>query len=111
LCSADYHHNYETDEDEKAISREKEKRAMGTNRVKRTKECPGCGNIVAISTKECRSCDYQFTSKSLLTGLQSATQESNNIRELFPFEPERVRANYCIGISSIHLDSHILFLG
>lgn len=62
-----------------------------SSKTKRTKECPGCGANVALSTKECRFCDYQFTSKSLLVNQQSAAQESQAIRDRFPFEPERVR--------------------
>lgn len=64
---------------------------MPNGKTKRTKECPGCGAVVAVSTRECRFCDYQFTSKSLLVNQQSAVQESQTIRERFPFEPERVR--------------------
>ena len=57
----------------------------------RAKDCPGCGAVLPISTKECSHCDYQFTSKSMLVSQQSAIEESNTIREKFPFEPERVR--------------------
>ena len=57
----------------------------------RAKDCPGCGAVLPISTKECSHCDYQFTSKSMLMSQQSAIDESNTIREKFPFEPERVR--------------------
>ena len=56
----------------------------------RAKDCPGCGANLPISTKECSHCDYQFTSKSMLLSQQSAIDESNTIREKFPFEPERV---------------------
>ena len=56
----------------------------------RAKDCPGCGAVLPISTKECSHCDYQFTSKSMLMSQQSAIDESNTIREKFPFEPERV---------------------
>ena len=56
----------------------------------RAKDCPGCGANLPISTKECSHCDYQFTSKSMLVSQQSAMEESNTIREKFPFEPERV---------------------
>jgi ribosomal protein S27AE len=66
------------------------KRTPVNSKAKRTKECPGCGANVALATKECRFCDYQFTSKSLLVNQQTAAQESKAIRERFPFEPERV---------------------
>ena len=59
----------------------------------RAKDCPGCGAVLPISTKECSHCDYQFTSKSMLVSQQSAIEESNTIREKFPFEPERVRTS------------------
>lgn len=63
--------------------------AANPSKIKRTKECPGCGAILALSVRECRLCDYQFTSKSMLVTTQSAAQESTQIREKFPFEPER----------------------
>ena len=66
------------------------KTAANPSKTKRTKECPGCGAILALSVRECRLCDYQFTSKSMLVTTQSAAQESTQIRERFPFEPERV---------------------
>lgn len=59
-------------------------------KVKRTKECPGCGAKHTLSVKECNLCDYQFTSKSMLMSNQSAAEESQSIRDKFPFEPERV---------------------
>jgi hypothetical protein len=65
------------------------KPAPGAGRMKRTKECPGCGSHVTTNTKECPSCDYIFTSKSMLVSLQTATEESIAIRDRFPFEPER----------------------
>jgi predicted amidophosphoribosyltransferase len=57
----------------------------------RSKQCPGCGAVLPLATKECLHCDYQFTSKSMLVSVQSAAEESQSIREKFPFEPERVR--------------------
>ncbi len=56
----------------------------------RTKECPGCGAFLPLATRDCSYCDYQFTSKSMLVPVQSAVEESQSIRERFPFEPERV---------------------
>jgi hypothetical protein len=55
------------------------------------KECPGCGAKHAVSVRECSFCDYQFTSKSMLVSSQGMLEESQNIRDRFPFEPERVR--------------------
>ena len=39
--------------------------------------------------KECPNCDYVFTSKSMLSSQSSAVEESQSIRDRFPFEPER----------------------
>jgi hypothetical protein len=90
LHSGDYQTQFEegaSSEEEREIQR---KRATGSaSKVKRTKECPGCGANVPVSTRECRLCDYQFTSKSMNATSQSAVQESVQIRERFPFEPER----------------------
>eukprot|EP00600_Ochromonadales_sp_CCMP1393_P011503 CAMPEP_0175016770 /NCGR_PEP_ID=MMETSP0005-20121125/12007_1 /TAXON_ID=420556 /ORGANISM="Ochromonas sp., Strain CCMP1393" /LENGTH=242 /DNA_ID=CAMNT_0016274071 /DNA_START=33 /DNA_END=759 /DNA_ORIENTATION=+ len=64
--------------------------ASDAKKGKRTKECPGCGQILAVSVA---NVDYvitkQFTSKSMLVTQQSAAQESEQIRERFPFEAER----------------------
>jgi hypothetical protein len=62
----------------------------------RTKECPGCGSRLPISVKVCTSCDYLFTSKSMLMAAsqQSVEEESQTIRDKFPFEPERVLVLY-----------------
>ena len=68
-------------------------KSRGTSVKKaRAKECPGCGAMVGISTKQCGSCDYLFTSKSmlLLNSSVTAADESKSIRDRFPFEPERV---------------------
>lgn len=82
---------FESSEDEKEeIAANKRKSAANPSKQKRTKDCPGCGAVLAISVRECRLCDYQFTSKSMLQSSQSAQQESLQIREKFPFEPERV---------------------
>jgi len=90
--SGDFQTHFEdggSSEEEKEI---RQKKATGSaSKTKRTKECPGCGAILALSVRECRLCDYQFTSKSMLVSTQSAAQESTQIRERFPFEPERVR--------------------
>ncbi|KAJ1424135.1 hypothetical protein B484DRAFT_398405, partial [Ochromonadaceae sp. CCMP2298] len=51
-------------DDEKEVA--KKKAASGGRKPSRTKECPGCGAILALSVRECRLCDYQFTSKSML---------------------------------------------
>ena len=61
----------------------------GGNKKKREKECPGCGAYLATSMKECPNCDYVFTSKSMLSAQSSAVEESQSIRDRFPFEPER----------------------
>ncbi|RYH29876.1 hypothetical protein EON65_07025 [archaeon] len=79
-----------TDDEEREIAEEKKRRASLTKAAARKKECPGCGNHLAVSARECKSCDYQFTSKSMLVNQQSAIQESQSIRDKFPFEPERV---------------------
>jgi ribosomal protein L37AE/L43A len=89
LHSGDFQLNFgeEADSSEEEIAR---KRKSVTGKTKRTKECPGCGTLLSVSIKECSLCDYQFTSKSMLTANQSVAQESNAFREKFPFEPERV---------------------
>lgn len=74
--------------------KKKTKERVSTGKTKRTKECPGCGAKHSLAVKECSSCDYQFTSKSLLQLNQSAAEESQNIRERFPFEPERVHVYF-----------------
>lgn len=89
MISGDYQTQFEdgpSSEEERDI---RQKRAAGSNKIKRTKECPGCGAMLAISIRECRLCDYQFTSKSMAVSTQSTAQESEQIRERFPFEPER----------------------
>lgn len=87
--NVDYQFNYESSEEERAITEEKRRRAS-TKSVKRTKECPGCGTVVSVSVRECRLCDYQFTSKSLgSAALTAQQQESQSIRDRFPFEPEK----------------------
>ena len=64
--------------------------------TKHSKECPGCGTKLSQAIKQCPSCDYTFTSKSMLmlssgsSGALSALEESKAIRDKFPFEPERV---------------------
>lgn len=70
--------------------RRMKKASAGPTKSKRSKECPGCGATVALSVRECGLCDYQFTSKSMSNTALSAAQESANIRDKFPFEPERV---------------------
>lgn len=68
--------------------------------AKKTKPCPQCGSRVGPAVKECLSCDYKFTSKSVSAVAASApsfsnlprttqTNESLFIRSRFPFEPER----------------------
>ena len=44
-----------------------------------------------MATRECRQCDYKFTSKTTAVTQQVQVQESQSIRERFPFEPEKVR--------------------
>lgn len=89
LFSGDFQQFDISSEDEN-VDRVQKRTPGGNGKAKRVKECPGCGANVAVSTKECRFCDYQFTSKSLLVNQQSAAQESQAIRDRFPFEPERV---------------------
>lgn len=64
-----------------------------TGSSKRVKECSGCGEMVATSAKVCTMCDYQFTAKSIsqlnASFLQNASDESESVRDMFPFEPER----------------------
>ena len=55
----------------------------------RTKECPSCGAMVGVSVKECKNCDHTFTAKSALAPTTTAQEESDNIRDYFPFEPEK----------------------
>lgn len=81
-------------EDEEIEEYRRAKKAnAGAAKSKRNKECPGCGAMLALSVRECGLCDYQFTSKSMSNTALSAAQESQNIREKFPFEPERVSTN------------------
>jgi ribosomal protein L37AE/L43A len=99
ICvSGDYQFNFDgsSDEDKEVVI--ERKKSTTTSKSKRTKECPGCGSLVAISLRECRFCDYQFTSKSLLVNQQSAAQESQTIRDKFPFEPERVSIEILLAI-------------
>lgn len=85
---------FDVSSDDEFDDRVQKRTSSGNSKAKRVKECPGCGANVAVSTKECRFCDYQFTSKSLLVNQQSAAQESQSIRDRFPFEPERV--SFCL---------------
>jgi len=55
----------------------------------RTKECPGCSASLPTATKECAYCDYQFSSKSMLVTQSMMLEESDIIRDRFPFEAER----------------------
>jgi hypothetical protein len=84
---------YPSSEDEK--ENKKKLITSGNRSSKKTKECPGCGAVLAISVRECRLCDYQFTSKSMLMSQQSIIQESLQVRDRFPFEPERVSLSIC----------------
>jgi len=74
--------------DDEKVRRPSAPKSTGKGKA-RTKECPGCGAFLAVSIKECAYCDYTFTSRSMLTGQQSAAEESRTIRNRFPFEPER----------------------
>lgn len=90
--SGDYNFTFaESSEEEIEIEDRKKKPTASASKAKKTKECPGCGANVAISLRECRSCDYQFTSKSMLVEQISVVQESQSIRDKFPFEPEKVK--------------------
>ena len=62
---------------------------------KKSKDCPGCGAVLPLACRECRLCDYQFTSKSMTVSNQSQTLESTQIREKFLFEPDRVFMHHC----------------
>lgn len=105
LCvySGDYQTNYggidfeSEDEDVRSTTtprakRQSEGKPRGRGRIK---ECPGCGAHVSLSTRECMHCDYQFTSKSMTVSQASAAEESESIRDRFPFEPERVSKMGC----------------
>ena len=81
----------EDDDSDGGSVRRRKSSAKSGKGSKRTKECPGCGAKHAVAVKECNLCDYQFTSKSMLQSNQSAAEESQTIRDKFPFEPERVR--------------------
>jgi hypothetical protein len=87
-CSGDFHFNFGEGSSDDEVDRKKK---PTSSTKKRTKECPGCGAVVNLSLRECRLCDYQFTSKSMIMGSTTVQQESQSIREKFPFEPERVR--------------------
>ncbi len=87
---------------------EAKKKKAASGKTKRSKECPGCGAMLAISVRECGLCDYQFTSKSLLMTQQSAAQEAVQIRDKFPFEPERVRVILLFFLCTLHWSVHIL---
>lgn len=76
----------ESSEDEKAEKKHKSSSGKGS---KRTKDCPGCGAVLNISIKQCSLCDYQFTSKSMIASASAMAQESLDVRERYPFEPER----------------------
>lgn len=96
LCCCCYSGDYQThfklgssDEEDDSDKETKKKKSTPGKKSKRTKECPGCGCLHAVAVKKCDSCDYQFTSKSMLLSTQSAAEESQSIRERFPFEPER----------------------
>lgn len=58
---------------------------------KRSKECPGCGELVTQSDKVCLNCDYAFSNKSLTNSqfMIAAAEESLSIRDQFAFEPVR----------------------
>lgn len=78
----------DTDEEDRPAKKNTPKpKALGKARLK---ECPGCSAMVAVAVKECTYCDYVFTSKSMLVSGQTAAEESQSIRERFPFEPDRV---------------------
>jgi len=89
-------------EDEEVEVKKKKASTPGNGRTKRSKECPGCGAVLSLSVRECGLCDYQFTSKSMLVTQQSATQEAQQIREKFPFEPERVSVATVANKASSH---------
>ena len=100
-CSGDFHTDVASSGDEESFEEVKTKpdRRKSDGRTKanksaksaRVKSCPGCGASVSVSVKECSYCDYLFTSKSMLITAQSAADESRQIRDTFPFQPERVR--------------------
>jgi hypothetical protein len=95
--SGDYQtHDFSDFEDSDDGGRDRRADAKGGSSVvrksggKRLKECPGCSAMLPLPTKECDYCDYVFTSRSMLSTAQNAVVESQNIRDIFPFEPERV---------------------
>lgn len=69
------------------------RRSSSGSKGRRLKECSGCGEMVATSAKVCSVCDYQFTARSIsqlnASLQQGALDESEGIRDMFPFEPER----------------------
>ena len=69
------------------------KKVGSASKQKKSKDCPGCGAVLPLACRECRLCDYQFTSKTMAPSNQSQTAESTQIREKFLFEPDRVRKN------------------
>lgn len=114
-CSGDYNvgeiSDLESSDDGKGGQQAPKKaKKAGTqyNRGRGVKECPACGAQVQISTKTCAYCDYSFSAKSLVSNV-TAEDESANIRERFPFEPERVRF-LCVYLFSIHGISSIVVL-
>ena len=89
--SGDFSYNFGDGSSDEGFEQDEKKKRGPYNKQKRTKECPGCGSVVPLSLRECRLCDYQFTSKSMIMGGTTVQQESQSIRDKFPFEPERVR--------------------
>jgi hypothetical protein len=91
-ASSDEDAGMESDDGNARKRKSSARTSRGSTGRSRTKECPGCGSKLSVSIKQCPSCDYQFTSKSMLmlNSSQSIEEESQSIREKFLFEPERV---------------------
>ena len=99
FCSGDFKIHFSdldtSDDDERGENTRNKRTSMGDSSKNskhkvRVKECPGCGAMLPTAMKECSHCDYLFTSKSMLVTAQSSMEESQSIRDKFPFEPERV---------------------
>ena len=80
-----------SEEEEEETKKEKKKQGpkQGSSRKSRTKECPGCAAELQTSIKICPFCDLEFSSKSMIVTQAMMVEESDKIREMFPFEPTR----------------------
>lgn len=87
------------DYDEPSKAKKSKSAPAPSSSGKRLKECPGCGEKVPLSLRECKTCDYQFTSKTMTSSANQGGSSFNssadilNLRDRFPFEPEKVKRN------------------